>query len=144
VLSYNATQSEDCLHLNVYTPQNATQSSGLPVLFFIYGGNLQTGNGDRLSYDASRLAAEHNIVAVVINYRVSGKLQATEIFKVATPLTTKQCSASILPTNSKSPKETRASSTSEWLWLGSARTSTPSAATAKRSPSRANPPAATR
>jgi carboxylesterase type B len=43
-------------------------------LFFIYGGNLQTGNGDRLAYDASRLAAEHNIVAVVINYRVSGKL----------------------------------------------------------------------
>lgn len=71
--SYNGTQSEDCLYLNMYTPLNASRTSGLPVQFFIYGGNLQEGNGDKLLYDASALAAKHNIVSVVINYRVSGK-----------------------------------------------------------------------
>lgn len=75
--AYNGSQSEDCLYLNIYTPLNATCTSHLPVQFFIYGGNLQTGSGDKLLYDASALAARQNIVSVVINYRVSGKPRMT-------------------------------------------------------------------
>jgi para-nitrobenzyl esterase len=60
--------SEDCLYLNVYTPQLGSQSGGgLPVLVWIHGGGFTQGAGR--DYDPTKLAAD-GIVVVTINYRL--------------------------------------------------------------------------
>ncbi|KAF4737875.1 hypothetical protein FOZ63_001066, partial [Perkinsus olseni] len=59
---------EDCLYLNVYRPANATESSKLPVMAWIYGGGYVAGNA--LGYDGTALAAEHNSIVVTMNYRL--------------------------------------------------------------------------
>lgn len=69
-------QSENCLYLNVFTPQSAIGAARpLPVLFFIHGGAfvegsgyLPTGQGNL--YDGSYLAATGRMVVVTINYRL--------------------------------------------------------------------------
>ncbi|KAF4425911.1 Acetylcholinesterase [Colletotrichum fructicola] len=38
--------SEDCLTLNICTPSNATASSNLPVIIWIYGGAFVQGSLD--------------------------------------------------------------------------------------------------
>ncbi|KFY89545.1 hypothetical protein V500_05616 [Pseudogymnoascus sp. VKM F-4518 (FW-2643)] len=63
-------ESEDCLFLNVYTPA-ACSKTKLPVLFWIYGGNLQDGNSGRKAFDGTSFATNHDIVVVTINYRVN-------------------------------------------------------------------------
>jgi para-nitrobenzyl esterase len=63
-----ATDSEDCLFLNVYTPSTATASSKLPVFIWIHGGALVSGAGS--DYDPSVMVAENNIIVVTINYRL--------------------------------------------------------------------------
>lgn len=63
-----ATDSEDCLFLNVYTPSNATARSRLPVFIWIHGGALNNGAGS--DYDPSALVADNNIIVVTINYRL--------------------------------------------------------------------------
>lgn len=64
-------ESEDCLYLNVYAPATATSTSNLPVMFWIFGGNLQFGTGSLAQYDGSSLAATQNVVVVTINYRTN-------------------------------------------------------------------------
>ena len=56
--------SEDCLYLNVYTPKGA---GPFPVMFWIHGGALLTGEGD--DYDPRALVAQ-GVVLVTINYRL--------------------------------------------------------------------------
>ncbi|AVS83399.1 carboxylesterase [Paracidovorax avenae] len=69
-------QSEDCLYLNVFTPQSALGASRpLPVLLFIHGGAFVEGSGYQPSpngnvLDGSYLAATGNMVVVTINYRL--------------------------------------------------------------------------
>jgi para-nitrobenzyl esterase len=63
-----ATDSEDCLFLNVYTPSNATANSKLPVFIWIHGGALVNGAGS--DYDPSVMVAENDIIVVTINYRL--------------------------------------------------------------------------
>jgi para-nitrobenzyl esterase len=63
-----ATDSEDCLFLNVYAPSTATPKSKLPVFFWIHGGALVSGAGS--DYDPSVMVAENNIIVVTINYRL--------------------------------------------------------------------------
>src|SRR5499427_9345120 len=63
-----ATDSEDCLFLNVYTPSTATARSKLPVFIWIHGGALVSGAGS--DYDPSVMVAENNIIVVTINYRL--------------------------------------------------------------------------
>jgi para-nitrobenzyl esterase len=58
---------EDCLFLNVYTPANATPASKLPVMFWIHGGSLITG--ESTDYDPTALV-KRGVVAVTINYRL--------------------------------------------------------------------------
>ncbi|HJU11028.1 MAG TPA: carboxylesterase family protein, partial [Candidatus Binataceae bacterium] len=58
--------SEDCLYLNIYTPD--PPGSGLPVMVWIHGGTFLIGSGAQ--YDGSRLAAKGNLVVVTINYRL--------------------------------------------------------------------------
>ncbi len=63
-----ATDSEDCLFLNVYAPSNATAKSKLPVFIWIHGGALVNGAGS--DYDPSVMVSDNNIIVVTINYRL--------------------------------------------------------------------------
>ena len=62
---------EDCLRVNVWTPQiNAT--SHRPVLVFMHGGGYSAGCGhDLLSYDGESLARNHDAVVVNHNHRLN-------------------------------------------------------------------------
>ncbi|KAE9989657.1 hypothetical protein EG327_002420 [Venturia inaequalis] len=64
-------ESEDCLYLNVYTPANATAGSNKPVMFWLFGGNLQYGSGSLQVYDGTSLAVTQDVVVVTINYRTN-------------------------------------------------------------------------
>ena len=60
--------SEDCLTLNVWRPSgNAT---GLPVIFFVYGGSNISGYTADPVYDGAALARAAHAVVVTANYRV--------------------------------------------------------------------------
>lgn len=59
--------SEDCLTVNVYTPELG--DAGLPVMVWIHGGAYHLGSSSDPMYDASRLA-EHGVVVVTFNYRI--------------------------------------------------------------------------
>ena len=63
-----ATDSEDCLFLNVYAPSSATKKSKLPVFIWIHGGALVNGAGS--DYDPSVMVAQNDIIVVTINYRL--------------------------------------------------------------------------
>jgi para-nitrobenzyl esterase len=58
---------EDCLYLDIYAP-NEYLNQNLPVMFWIHGGANTSGWKDY--YDFSFLAKEHNLVIVVVNYRL--------------------------------------------------------------------------
>jgi carboxylesterase type B len=60
--------NEDCLYLNVYTPPGRRSLAGLPVLFMIHGGGLNTGAGDQ--HDGSLIVNTDHIIVVSINYRL--------------------------------------------------------------------------
>jgi para-nitrobenzyl esterase len=62
-----ANANEDCLTLNVFTPDVGT-SNKLPVLVWIHGGGNMDGSSR--DYDASHLAALGKTVVVTINYRL--------------------------------------------------------------------------
>lgn len=59
--------SEDCLHLNVYSPIDA---QGLPVIFYIHGGGFEYGCSSEEVYDGRYFAGIENVVVVTINYRL--------------------------------------------------------------------------
>lgn len=69
--SMNINRTEDCLFINVYTPNNATRSSKLPVWVYIPGGGYaKETNSNYNATDVVR-ASGQNIVFVNFNYRVS-------------------------------------------------------------------------
>jgi para-nitrobenzyl esterase len=59
--------SEDCLTLNVWTPDGA---DGLPVLVWFHGGAFQIGGSSLPTYDGLLLAVEQRVVVVSVNYRL--------------------------------------------------------------------------
>ncbi|PSN56250.1 hypothetical protein C0J52_00414 [Blattella germanica] len=59
--------SEDCLYLNVYTPQTGGES--LPVLVFIHGGGYTSGSGNSFYY-GPHYFLDKDVVMVTINYRL--------------------------------------------------------------------------
>ena len=61
--------SEDCLHLNVYSPAAASGTSRLPVMFWIHGGGYAAGAGSEPRYTNSELPL-HGVVLVTIDYRM--------------------------------------------------------------------------
>ena len=61
-------QSEDCLHLNVWTP--ALDGKKRPVFFWIHGGGFIVGSGSTPIYDGATLARRGDIVVVTTNYRL--------------------------------------------------------------------------
>ncbi|MCW2757931.1 MAG: pnbA [Nocardioidaceae bacterium] len=58
---------EDCLNLNVWTPDPA--ATGLPVLVWIHGGAFINGSGAVPIYDGGAYARD-GIVTVTVNYRL--------------------------------------------------------------------------
>jgi para-nitrobenzyl esterase len=58
---------EDCLFLNVWTPDPAPE--GAPVMVWIHGGGFRSGSGSDALYDGRKLAAK-GVVVVNINYRL--------------------------------------------------------------------------
>lgn len=64
-------ESESCLTLNIVTPPKVYRKSDLPVMVWIYGGNLATGATNVSYYNGSSIAANQNVVFVSINYRVN-------------------------------------------------------------------------
>jgi para-nitrobenzyl esterase len=59
-------ESEDCLTLNIWTPQAAENA---PVFVWIHGGSLTWGAGGEKLYDGESLARQ-GVVVVSINYRM--------------------------------------------------------------------------
>ena len=67
--TFKGPMSEDCLYLNVWRPVGKTPEGGWPVLVYVHGGTLLTGQSWYEKYDGENLAA-NGIVVVNITYRV--------------------------------------------------------------------------
>jgi para-nitrobenzyl esterase len=61
--------TEDCLYLNVFVPEDSQPGPNLPVMVWIPGGGLIVGGST--DYDPSALVKDGNIVFVSINYRLN-------------------------------------------------------------------------
>ncbi|XP_044731321.1 uncharacterized protein LOC123294263 [Chrysoperla carnea] len=62
--------SEDCLFLNVYTPQLPKESqTKLPVMVWIHGGAFNMGSGNSETFGPEFLVAK-NVILVTLNYRL--------------------------------------------------------------------------
>ncbi len=62
-----ASMSEDCLFLNVFTPSHQTTRSHRPVMVWIHGGALVSGESD--DYSPAKLVAD-GVTVVTLNYRL--------------------------------------------------------------------------
>lgn len=60
-------QAEDCLFLNVWTPDTVGRR---PVMVWLHGGAWRTGRGDAAGTDGAALAAGGDTVVVTVNYRL--------------------------------------------------------------------------
>ena len=121
--------SEDCLSLNVWTPElPVTQAhapgSIRPVLFFIHGGGFTSGSGSVFLYRGGNLVRNGNAVVVTIDHRLRalGFLGHRDL---AEP---------------EASSATGASTTNSPRWPGCATTSPPSVATPATSRSSVSPP----
>lgn len=73
-------QSEDCLHLNVWTP--ALRDGGRrPVLVWFHPGAYSSGTSNELESDGARLSRRGDVVVVTVNHRLNafGHLYLAEI-----------------------------------------------------------------
>lgn len=59
---------EDCLSLNIWTPDGGNEGGGKPVMVWIHGGAFMGGSVN--PYDGAALACEGDVVVVAINYRL--------------------------------------------------------------------------
>lgn len=73
--------SEDCLYLNVWSPE-ASSAAALPVYVFIHGGGYVLGSGSQPLYEGKHLA-QQGIVVVTLNYRLGtlGFLPSTAAYE---------------------------------------------------------------
>lgn len=67
--NYKEARSEDSLYLNVWTPANVKAGEKLPVLFYIHGGSLNSGQSYYRDYNGETLAKK-GIIVVTITYRL--------------------------------------------------------------------------
>ena len=63
------TYSEDCLFLNIFTPETAQEGDKLPVLIYIHGGGFTGGCGHEQHFDGPVWPAK-GVIGVTINYRL--------------------------------------------------------------------------
>ncbi|BAJ75459.1 carboxylesterase type B [Microbacterium testaceum StLB037] len=62
-------QDEDCLFLNVWTP-DAEARTPRPVMVWLHGGAYVFGAASQRTYDGARLAVAGDVVVVTLNYRL--------------------------------------------------------------------------
>jgi para-nitrobenzyl esterase len=62
-----AIPGEDCLNLNIWTPDPG--KAGLPVMVWLHGGAFANGTGAIPTYEGSRFARD-GVICVTINYRL--------------------------------------------------------------------------
>jgi Carboxylesterase family/AMP-binding enzyme/AMP-binding enzyme C-terminal domain len=60
--------SEDCLYLNIWTPQ-LQPDARLPVMVWLHGGSNRVGSGGEPGYDGASLASR-GVIVVTVNYRL--------------------------------------------------------------------------
>ena len=63
------TYSEDCLFLNVFTPEDAGEGDKLPVLIYIHGGGFTGGCGHEKHFDGPVWPTK-GVIGVTLNYRL--------------------------------------------------------------------------
>ena len=63
-------ESEDCLHLNVWTSGTAG-ASRKPVMVWIHGGGFASGSGAATVYEGNRLVEKGDVVVVTVNHRLN-------------------------------------------------------------------------
>ena len=63
------TYDEDCLFLNVFTPEDAKEGDKLPVLVYIHGGGFTGGCGHEKHFDGPVWPAK-GVIGVTLNYRL--------------------------------------------------------------------------
>ena len=63
------TYSEDCLFLNIFTPDVITEGEKLPVLVYIHGGGFSGGCGHEKHFDGPVWPTK-GVIGVTINYRL--------------------------------------------------------------------------
>lgn len=63
------TYSEDCLFLNVWTPEGATDRDRLPVIVYIHGGGYTGGCAHEKHFDGPVWPTK-GVIAVTVNYRL--------------------------------------------------------------------------
>jgi para-nitrobenzyl esterase len=68
-MAYDATADENCLSLNVWTPDPAP-ATPLPVMVWVFGGAYVFGSSGAAPYDGHHLVPKGNVVVVSMNYRV--------------------------------------------------------------------------
>jgi len=59
--------TEDCLYLDIFTPDGDFDKK-LPVMFWIHGGGNTSGLKDL--YDFSKMVKKHDVIVVRVNYRL--------------------------------------------------------------------------
>jgi para-nitrobenzyl esterase len=68
VFSGPRNNNEDCLYLNVFTP-DINLSASLPVIVYVHGGGNY--DGETPGYDGGKLAAQGKVVVVTMEYRLN-------------------------------------------------------------------------
>lgn len=63
------TYSEDCLFLNIFTPDTAKEGDRLPVLVYIHGGGFTGGCGHEKHFDGPVWPSK-GVIGVTLNYRL--------------------------------------------------------------------------
>jgi para-nitrobenzyl esterase len=63
-------QDENCLNLNVWTTARPGAVPVRPVLVWLHGGGYLAGAGSQPWFDGTRLAREHGLVVITLNYRL--------------------------------------------------------------------------
>jgi para-nitrobenzyl esterase len=70
ILTTDGPISEDCLRLNVWTPQSGG-AARRPVLLWFHGGGFEAGTGASGLYDGANMARRGDVVVVTINHRLN-------------------------------------------------------------------------
>ncbi|KIW07059.1 uncharacterized protein PV09_01950 [Verruconis gallopava] len=72
IYSFSANRSEDCLFINVQTPQNISSDAALPIIFWIHGGGFEVGS------PVSDISETDILRAALFNYN-PGRLLRTAV-----------------------------------------------------------------
>ena len=80
----NGPMREDCLTLNLWTPElnpSLSKTTKRPVMVWFHGGGMRTGGANSILYDGAELARKHDVVVVGVNHRINafGFLYLAEI-----------------------------------------------------------------